>query len=80
MNKATALRNATEEFKHSDHSSDDHLKFAVAVAVAVRPGDGLIWSNVREIFDDVFGNDSVSSQPAEEPHQRSFGKLNVSDL
>lgn len=79
MDKVSALKKATEEFKHSDHSSDDHLKFAVAISIALKPGDGLLWSDVRDIFDDVIGNDSVSSQPAEqpaeEPHQRRFGKF-----
>lgn len=51
--KKERLKNAIEVFEKSEHTTEDYMNLFYIVARSVSQGDGLLWSTVEEVVNDV---------------------------
>jgi len=53
MNKKEKFKNAVEIFKNSEQTSEDYLNLIIVSISVLRFGDGLLWSDIEEILNEV---------------------------
>ena len=51
--KTEVLTNAVKSFRDSEQSSEDYMNFIVATVGCFRQGTGLLWSDAREILEEI---------------------------
>jgi hypothetical protein len=53
MNKKEKFKQAIEEFRNSKQTTEDYLKFISISEQVLRQGDGLTWTSIKEILEEV---------------------------
>lgn len=79
MDKVSALKQATQEFKSSKQVANDYMKFAAAITLSMRQGTAISWSDMLMVFEEVAGEgiteQKIVFHPEKQPHEDEFVKF-----
>jgi hypothetical protein len=53
MNKKEKFKEAVEEFRNSKQTTEDYLKLISISVQVLRQGDGLTWTSIEEILEEI---------------------------
>jgi len=53
VNKKELLEKGVKVFKDSEQKTDDYMQLFLVVRKVLQPADGLLWSTIKEVLDEV---------------------------